>query len=125
MIHLSRYNFKGVSRLAADTGVSISAISRLIRGKTIPSSSVLARVMIALAGQLGRHLPLEEVISLTGQYPTRNICELVSCKGCLPDTAYEDDGERKMAWKKNRGGDWTGDVGEQGYEEFTPIEEIK
>ncbi|MBA3724869.1 MAG: helix-turn-helix transcriptional regulator [Armatimonadetes bacterium] len=117
MAHVPSYSCKGPSRLAAATGVSLSAVSRLIHGRTIPTASVLTRVVTVLELALGRRLPLDEVISLTGKYPTRNICKLVGCRNCLPDRAFDNDGVRKVAWRLKRGGDWTGDVAEQGYEE--------
>ncbi len=127
MIHTSKYSCFGPSRLASDAGVSVSAVSRLIHGRTIPTTSVLARVMVALTNELGYRLPLDEVISLTGKYPTRNICDLLKCRnGCLPGKAWEENNDPKPEWWCKRGGNWTGDVAEQGLEEnLIPIEEVR
>lgn len=124
MIHTSRYAFNGPSRLARDTGLSVSAVSRFMHGRVRPSPMTLLLVMSALEAQLGFRLRLDEVISLTGEYPTRNICELLNCKGCLPDKAYHPDNERRDWWKTHRGGDWTGDVAEVGDEKLIDIEEV-
>jgi hypothetical protein len=46
--HIPRYSFQGAARLAADAGVSHSAISRLINGKSSPSFWLASALAAAL-----------------------------------------------------------------------------
>src|SRR5437660_736820 len=95
MSHTTRYAFKGQARLAADSGVSKSAISRLISGQSLPSYASVWAITRALEKQIGKPLDPRELISLDGTYPTPSVCTLVGCRGCLPNEAYDDEGNRK------------------------------
>lgn len=112
MAHVPRYSFRGTSRLAADTGVSKSTISHLVRGLNIPLYPTARQAVKSLELHLGRPLDLDEVISLDGVYPTASVCKLCGCSGCLPDSIYEADGSRKPAYDYVVPGHWTGDVDE-------------
>jgi transcriptional regulator with XRE-family HTH domain len=89
MEHVSFYSFQGQARLAADAGVSRSAVSRLLAGKAAPSFAVTVAVTAALERRLGRRLDPRELVSFDGSYPTPSACELCGCRGCLPSAAYD------------------------------------
>lgn len=112
MSHITRYSFRGTSRLAADAGVSKSTISHLVRGLQIPLYITARRVVKCLEFQLGRSLQSDEVISLDGSYPTPSVCELCRCRGCLPDAIHDEDGSRRARFEDTVPGLWTGDVNE-------------
>jgi DNA-binding phage protein len=92
MMHTDRYSFRGASRLAADTGLSKSTISHLVRGKSSPLTITVERVVKALEDQMGRpsgqQLNHQEVVSATGSYPTPSVCALVGCRGCLTRSGH-------------------------------------
>jgi hypothetical protein len=112
MSHTSRYAFRGTSRLAADSGLSKSTISHTVHGKTIPLYTTVARIVQCLEDKTSRPLDCRELVSEDGSYPTTHICEYLRCSGCLPDTAYEDDGSRKAYATGVKPGQWTGDNAE-------------
>src|SRR4051812_23859914 len=87
MAHHSRYSFKGVSRLARDAGVSPSSVSRLISGKMNPSFLMVARLAKAIEKHTGVRIDPRDLLSENGDFPTPFVCDLVGCKGCLPDQA--------------------------------------
>lgn len=110
MIHTSRYSCFSTSRLAADSGISKSTISHLLHGRTNPLYSTVARVVKCLERELRRPLNLKQVFSETGKYPTRNICKLVHCRGCIPVIAFNEDGSPKPGWEAYPAGQWAGDT---------------
>lgn len=110
MSHITRYSFRGTSRLAQDSGVSKSTISQLRRGLSNPLYTTVCRVVKSLERQLERKLDEAEVISHDGSYPTSSVCELCGCPGCLPDSVYYDDGARTPQSRGVVPGLWTGDV---------------
>jgi DNA-binding phage protein len=112
MTHVTRYSFRGNSRLAADSGLSKGTISRLVRGKTNPLYNTIAKVVKSLETNLGRSLSHAEVVSDDGTYPTQSVCELVGCSGCLPDLMYADDGSVQRAFQGRLPGHWSGDLAE-------------
>lgn len=112
MAHITRYNFRGTSRLALDAGVSKSTISHLVRGMSNPLYITVRRIVKCLEFQLGRLLDFDDVVSETGVYPTANVCELCGCKNCLPDSVCEKDGSRKKGFEIVMPGKWTGDLDE-------------
>lgn len=87
MVHVNWYLFAPVARLARDAGVSHSALSRVLSGKSAPSFTLAWKVARAIEGRLGETLPggrldPRELFSLDGTYPTPSACELVGCPGC-------------------------------------------
>lgn len=112
MAHTSRYSFRGTSRLAKDSHVSKSTICHIVHGRTSPLYKTLAKIIRSLEYQLARKLNVREVVSEDGTYPTKHICRLVGCKGCLPDGIHNDDGSLRDRWAELRPGEWTGDVAE-------------
>ena len=86
--HIPWYGFKTQARLARDSGVSPSTVSRLLRGRELPSLVVALRLTQALSQRLNRPLDIGEVFSLDGLYPN-SVCHLTGCRSCLPPTAYD------------------------------------
>jgi len=107
LAHTCRYAFEGQARLARDVGVSRSTISRLVGGRTRPLPPLMRRVTEALGLALGRPLPLRELFSPDGTYPTRSGCALCHCPGCIPEYAFDRFCERRPAYAAMRPGDWT------------------
>ena len=112
MVHITRYSFRGTSRMANDAGVAKSTISHLVRGLGNPMYITARRVVKCLEHHLGRRLHADEVFSLDGHYPTLSVCNLCGCQGCLPDSLFNDDGSRKAEFEAIVPGHWTGDVDE-------------
>jgi len=123
MAHTLRYAFKGRSRLAVDCGISKSAISRLLNGRSKPTLHVVLRVTDALERELGRSLNVREIFSETGNYPTTFVCSLVGCPGCLPAQAVTEDGPTPR-YRGMEPGFWTGDVYELNGPLWHSIEEV-
>ncbi len=112
MEHTSRYSFRGTSRLAKDSNLAKSTICHIIHGRTNPLYKTIAPIIKSLEFQLARNLNVREVFSEDGTYPTKHVCKLVGCKGCLPDVLHEADGSVKPQWAHVRPGQWSGDVAE-------------
>lgn len=108
LAHTRRYAFQGQARLAKEAGVSRSAVSRLARGEVRPSFALVWKVTGALETALDRPLDPREWLSFDDRYPTASVCALCGCPGCLPDEAYDADGQIKPAWKHVLPGTWTG-----------------
>jgi hypothetical protein len=110
MLHVRRYQSRGLSRLAYDAGVSKSAVSRLLAGVGQPDFLVLYRVTEALSREAGFAIDLREVAVPEGcEYPTANPCALFGCR-CLPPWAYGGDGSLRSGFQGVRPGEWTDDA---------------
>ncbi len=109
MMHTSRYAFLSTSRLAQDAGISCSAITRLLRGRSSPRYTTLAKLVKCLEQALDHPLDVREVFSSDGAYPTASVCDLTACPGCLPDFVYREDGSRKPGLEHLKSGQWSGD----------------
>lgn len=107
MVHISRYSFQGRARLAADVGVSRSTISRLINGQTSSSHALVQAVTDALSAGLKKPLAPRDLFSPDGSYPERSGCRLCSCNGCLPESAFDGHGRRRVEWLNAKPGDWS------------------
>lgn len=107
MVHVSRYSFQGRARLAADAGVSRSTISRMINGQTSPSHALVQAVTDALAVHLKKPLVPRDLFSGDGSYHERSGCRLSGCTGCLPETAFDGHGRRRVEWLNAQPGDWS------------------
>ncbi len=107
LIHISRYAFEGQARLATDIGVSRSTVSRFLRGHTQPSYALVEAIARALSLRLGKPLDPRELVSFDGTYPTGSTCALVGCRGCLPDRAYDANGDLHPDWKGQKPGNWS------------------
>ncbi|MHB8636073.1 MAG: helix-turn-helix domain-containing protein [Fimbriimonadaceae bacterium] len=121
--HTTRYAFKRRSRLAADAGISRSALSRLMAGRTRPTHALLSRVAQALERELGRQFDCRELVSETGHYPTKYVCELVGCPGCIPVLVDHHDPLVRARYAGVQPGLWTGDNLEAFSEDWQAIPE--
>ena len=83
--HIPAYYFSPQKGLAKDTGLSRSAVSRILNGETCPLGNAMLSISAALGRRLGKHIDPSELFSLDGTYPTPYICSLVGCPGCLPE----------------------------------------
>jgi len=90
-----------------EVGVSRSTISRLVHGRINPSYRLARGVTDVLERMLGKPLDMREVFSTDGTYLTPSGCALCRCHGCLPDTAWDEDGHLKPGWEDARPGDWS------------------
>lgn len=106
MAHLDRYAFKGVTRLARDARVSASSVSRLINGKMNPSFLMIARLTSALERELGVRIDPRDLFAESGAFLQPYVCDLVGCKGCLPEVAWDEFGDIKTAYSGVKPGRW-------------------
>jgi transcriptional regulator with XRE-family HTH domain len=107
MAHTTRYAFKCEARLAMDAGISKSALNRLVNGLSSPSFVSACKIARALEKELKRPLEPRELISFDGTYPTPSVCELVGCKGCMPDQAYDESERVRPQYREIKPGDWS------------------
>ncbi len=107
LIHTKWYAFKGEARLAHDSRISKAGLSRIINGQSAPSFRVLCKIIAALEKEVGRPIDPREIVSFTGTYPTPSVCDLVGCRGCLPDAAYLDNDERRPGFSDEMKGQWS------------------
>jgi transcriptional regulator with XRE-family HTH domain len=110
MEHVPRYAFMGATRLARDAGVSKSAVSRLMRGETSPSFTVMARIASALERATGLRLDPREIASESGEWGVPFVCDLMGCRGCLPSAAYDESERLRPEYRDARPGRWSGDA---------------
>lgn len=89
-----------------------STICHIVHGRTNPLYKTVAPIIRSLEFQLARRLNVRDVFSEDGTYPTKMVCKLAGCKGCLPDSVHDQDGNVKPHMKEVRPGKWTGDVAE-------------
>ena len=97
--HIAYYSIQGMARLAEDCGVSASMISLLLNLKRSPSYVLVASVTQAISTRSGKTIPLQEIFSPDGCYPTASTCELMGCNGCRPASAWD---ERSLTLKPNK-----------------------
>jgi len=107
LVHIPKLSIRGQARLAAEVGVSRSTVSRLVNGRINPSYRLARGVTDALERFLGRPLDMRDVFSTDGTYLEPSGCKLCLCGGCLPESAWQDDGTLKPEWKEARPGDWS------------------
>ena len=107
MSHTVRYAFKGETRLAEDTGISRSSINRLINGQTSPSFALVCALAGALSKELSRRIEPSEIVSCDSSYPTRYVCQLCGCKGCLPSEAYDEEEILRPEYAHIKPGQWS------------------
>lgn len=106
MAHNDKFAFKGVRRLAKDAGVSPSSVSRLMNGKINPSFIFVARLTTALEKQFGFRIDPRDLVAENGQFLTRFACDLVGCRGCLPDNSHDEFGSLKETFIDVKPGEW-------------------
>ena len=108
--HIPRYAFQGEKRLALDSGVSASALCRVVTGQSSPSFALVDAIAKTLSTRLGKHIDPSELVSIDGTYPTPSVCRLVGCNGCLPERAFDADCKLCPAFEKVQPGTWSGNV---------------
>ena len=107
LLHVPYYTFEGCAKLARDTGLARSTVSRLIRGKISPSYVVVESIARAISHRWGNRLDPREVFTTNGSYPTPSTCALMGCSGCLPPEAWSEATDTlRPKWKQQRPGDW-------------------
>lgn len=116
MAHTKRYAFQGVGRLAKDARVDASSVSRLINGKMNPSFAMIARIAEALECDIGSKIDPRDLIAENGEFLTRYVCDLVGCRGCLPENVYDEFGDRKPAFADIAPGMWVASRHPKGYQ---------
>ncbi len=107
LVHIPKFSIQGQARLAAEVGVSRSTISRLVHGRINPSYRLARGVTDALERALRKPLDMREVFSTDGTYLTPSGCTLCQCGGCMPDQAYDPEGNLRREWQGQRPGDWS------------------
>lgn len=107
MKHISRYQFEGRARLAADVGVSRSTVSRMLNRNTTPSYALVQKVTAALSRHLRQPLDTADLFSPSGFYKERSAYRLAGCRGCLPEAAFDGRGRRRPEWRDAQPGDWS------------------
>ena len=110
--HATRYDLYGVKCLAADSGVSKATISRWLNGSVTPLYIKFAEVVKCLEAEIGIRIPTYEILRGNDGYPTPFVCQLVGCRGCLPDAVMNSDGSRKSEFLHVKSGKWSGDMDE-------------
>lgn len=107
LLHVPYYTFEGSAKLARDTGLAASTVSRLIRGKISPSYVVVESIARAISHRWGKRLDAREIFTTNGSYPTPSTCALMGCLGCLPPEAWSEASDTlRPKWKQQRPGDW-------------------
>lgn len=107
MAHIPRYAFRPQARLAADAGVSRSAVSRFLSGESNPSFALAMAVIQALERHLGRRIDPRDIVGLGDDWPTPTACELCGCPGCLPQEAYTPDDRIRPEYRNLAPGRWS------------------
>jgi len=108
--HIPHYAFQGETRLARDSGVSKSAICRVVTGQSSPSFALVHAITQALENYTGKRIDPREIVSLDGNYPTASVCELMGCRGCMPEQAYDADACLRPEFQAVRPGQWNGSI---------------
>lgn len=108
LIHIPYYSIAPKARLASDTELSQNAISRIVRGKLEPSYFTAQLICRAIQKRSRQRIPLEEIFSTDGSYPTSWTCSLMGCKGCLPPWAWNEDTDTLWPnWRHQKPGEWS------------------
>lgn len=106
MLHTKRYSFKGVLRLAEDSGIHPASVSRIIHSRRYPTGLSLLRITNALEKALGFPLDPRDVVTDTGHFLHDSCCAACRCPGCLPPAAWDRFGNRTPAFANVPPGHW-------------------
>jgi transcriptional regulator with XRE-family HTH domain len=98
--------FKGTARLAEDARVSPSTISRILHHQLNPSFALVARVTAAIESEFGIQIDPRNLVAENGDFLTPFTCDLLACKGCLPESALDEFGDLKPAFTDVSKGKW-------------------
>ncbi|MEI7576404.1 MAG: hypothetical protein WCK51_05885 [Armatimonadota bacterium] len=106
MAHLNRYMFKGTTRLAEDARVNPSTISRVLNNQLNPSFALVARITAAIESEFGIQIDPRNLVAENGDFLTPFTCDLMACKGCLPESPLDEFGDLKPAFTDVSKGKW-------------------
>ncbi len=106
MAHLDRYSFYATTRLAEDARVNPSTISRILNNQLNPSFALVARITAAIESEFGIQIDPRNLVAENGDFLTPFTCDLMACKGCLPESALDEFGDRKPAFTDVSIGKW-------------------
>lgn len=106
LAHVPRYQFGPVRRLAADAGVAPSTVSRVIRHQINPTFALVARLASAIEKETGLSIDPRDIAAERAAFPTRFVCGLMGCPGCLPEAALLPTGHRHPKYVGVRPGAW-------------------
>ena len=114
-IHLQRYSFRGLSLLARDASLSASTLSRLVHGDGNPSYRLVVQLTEAVERELGHRIDPRDLVAVNGRFLTPYICDLMHCRGCLPECALDEFGDRTEKYRDVQSGEWVMDQYPKGY----------
>ncbi|HMS56451.1 MAG TPA: helix-turn-helix transcriptional regulator [Fimbriimonadaceae bacterium] len=106
MEHSDRLSFCGVRRLARAARVSPSSVSRLMHGQINPSFLLVARITTAVEKATGLTIDPRDIVAEHGEFLTRFTCDLMQCRGCLPEAARDSDGHHNPKFAGVAPGKW-------------------
>jgi DNA-binding XRE family transcriptional regulator len=107
MAHTVRYAFHGLPLLAKDTGIARSTMYRLAKDEILPTLAEATKIVEILSEALEKEIPVQEVFTTTGTYPTASGCILCDCQGCRPDWVYTPSGKLRPEHKAQKTSDWS------------------
>ena len=111
MIHAERYSVKGMSRLASDAGITLSALCKVAKGDRQPTYLLVTRVVGALEEQLGVRIDPRDVFTEEPEFLHEFPCTVCNCSGCLPPWAFDEDDNTVEAFHGVKSGTWTEKTG--------------
>lgn len=95
--------------------MSSSTISRINAGKLRGGVVLLHRIMDALEKDLGVRIESRDLFAEDGRFLTRFTCDLVGCRGCYPEQAFDEFGDLKLAFARIKPGKWVTSQYPRGY----------
>lgn len=108
LLHVPYFTIEGYARLARECGVVRSTISRLVRGKSLPTYDFARRITQVLSQYWGKPLDMRELFTTDGTYPTASVCDLMDCKGCFPPEAWNESTDTlRPKWRYLKPGEWS------------------
>ena len=108
LLHVPHYSIESIARLAADTGCSKSALSRLVRQLSGPTYRSAETIAWAISKQSGVKLSPRDLFTRDGTYPNPSACKLMGCKGCYPPEAWDEGTDRlRPEWRHQKPGEWS------------------
>jgi len=90
-------------------------MSRLISGDGNPSYRLVIQLTEAVERELGHHIDPRDLVAVNGRFLTPYICDVMRCRGCLPDCALDEFGERAEKYQGVKGGTWIMEQYPKGY----------
>ena len=72
-------------------------------GKSSPSFALVVKITQAFERQFKKSIDPREIVSLDGSYPTPTVCQLVGCRGCTPQAAWNENDVLKPEYRSGKG----------------------